>query len=169
MTSSRGAPASGCTEPPLVVLACPRSGTGWLADMQRLHGYDIRHEALGQQGIVSWCLLLDERYIGPTWAEVQAALPDAIVRHQVREPLAVLLSMHKITSRGMRVLRRLIGYNGPTTEMLVRAYLELNRRAEQLTDDRYKVEDAARFIRTSPTDQLTKTAAAIKLGICRAG
>ena len=75
----------------------------------------------------------------------QAALPDAIVRHQVREPLAVLLSMHKITSRGMRVLRRLIGYNGPTTEMLVRAYLELNRRAEQLTDDRYKVEDAAQI------------------------
>lgn len=113
--------------------------------MQRVHGYDIRHEALGEQGIVSWSLLLDERYIGPTWAEVQAALPDAIVRHQVREPLAVLLSMHKITSRGMNVLRRLVGYNGPTTEMLMRAYLELNRRAEELTDDRYKVEDAAQI------------------------
>ena len=38
----------------IVVTGCPRSGTLYTAKLLQAVGFDVRHEALGKDGIVSW-------------------------------------------------------------------------------------------------------------------
>lgn len=41
---------------PLVITGCPRSGTTYASKYLQANGFDVRHEELGPDGVVGWCI-----------------------------------------------------------------------------------------------------------------
>ena len=67
---------------------CGRSGTNYLAVFLEKSGYEIFHERLGQDGVVSWPMTVNS--LSP-WGPISEESFQHIF-HQVRHPLPVLTS-----------------------------------------------------------------------------
>ena len=75
-----------------LIIACPRSGTKWIAAVLRGLGLDVQHESMaGADGAVGW------RYAAPdklwsAWHGGQSSRRYDVVWHQVRHPLDTISS-----------------------------------------------------------------------------
>lgn len=77
---------------PLIIIGCGRSGTTYTAKLLQSAGLDFRHEDIGVDGGIGWNLLLNPNLEGAPMRRVR--IPDnAVIMHQVREPLAAISSM----------------------------------------------------------------------------
>jgi hypothetical protein len=86
-----------------VILGCPRSGTGYASMLFKHNNIQIGHEALGKDGISSWCLfpgLPDSKLYGPSFNEVISELNINTIEfiHLHRHPLDVISSLETISN-----------------------------------------------------------------------
>ena len=76
----------------IVGLGHPRCGTGFAASLLAEHGLDVRHEAIGADGIISW-MQVAKRDAGP-WGDTLSHYPTGTRLFLVaRSPLAALNSV----------------------------------------------------------------------------
>lgn len=76
----------------VLVLAHPRSGTGYTAACFRAAGWDVGHEKLGHDGIASWMWAVNTPWV--PWGDPRndTPRPEHMV-HLLREPRATVLSV----------------------------------------------------------------------------
>jgi len=81
--------------PRLLVTGCGRSGTAYTARVLQLHGLDIGHEQVGNDGTVDWhaASRLDD-------------FADYVVVHQVRHPLRAIASITTLSAASWRFVAR---------------------------------------------------------------
>jgi hypothetical protein len=72
----------------LLVTGCGRSGTTYMATFLEKSGYEILHERLGKEGVVSWPMSVDS--LSP-WGPLSKQSFQHVF-HQVKHPLPVLTS-----------------------------------------------------------------------------
>jgi len=75
----------------IIVTGCPRSGTGYCAEVLRRLGASVGHETWGADGTVSWM-------------EAPARHHGALTVHVVRHPLLVIGSLATIAPSSLRAL-----------------------------------------------------------------
>tara|TARA_B100000768_G_scaffold46017_1_gene44792 strand:- start:761 stop:1480 length:720 start_codon:yes stop_codon:yes gene_type:complete len=87
------------------IIGTGRSGTGFIAKALGKAGRDIGHEAMGKDGISSWCLVADdiEPPYGLSWSRVKNL--DAVIGHQVRHPVDSILSLLTMNKRSEAFIR----------------------------------------------------------------
>jgi hypothetical protein len=80
----------------IAITGCGRAGTAYTATLLHHFGYDVGHEELRPDGIVSWPIAAGtiESPWGPSPAKI-LAIAD-VVLHQVREPLAAIRSVQTL-------------------------------------------------------------------------
>lgn len=125
----------------LLVTGCPRSGTKYIASLLHELGLDIRHEAMGRDGIASWCMATHASAApyGPALADQ----PFDAIYHQVRNPLHVIPSMTTLSEQTWEFVYPLTSCR-PEDPMLVRCaklWHDWNLHAQRLASWRYRVED----------------------------
>lgn len=131
---------------PLVITGCPRSGTTYASKYLQANGFDVRHEELGPDGVVGWCIGggNSEKQYGPSYNESESFYQDPIRLHQVREPLACISSLMTINDKSMSFFRRAFRMN-PANEGLLSCAMKIwyywNLKCEEVTEFTYKVED----------------------------
>jgi len=82
----------------VVVLAHPRSGTGYVADCFRRCGWKVGHEFVKADGIASWMWAVDSATV--PWGDSRGATPlPKNVLHVIREPAACVASVALTESR----------------------------------------------------------------------
>ena len=76
----------------IAVTGTGRSGTNFFAALLTELGKDVKHEAMGSDGIASWCLVanVEDAVYGPGGAILN---DDFVVGHQVRHPLKAIGSL----------------------------------------------------------------------------
>lgn len=116
------------------VLACPRSGTTYTAEVFQAAGIDVRHEVEGTAGKADWRAVVDR-------------IPaDAAVLHQIRHPLACITSMQTLAPRSFERLMTRTAIAGRTfgpdrrLEVCARAWLFYNLQCSAIADVSYRVE-----------------------------
>lgn len=82
----------------ILVVACPRSGTGYASRVFRAIGYDVKHESWGKDGISSY-YYADDMFI----KKIEKCLRgrELVVFHQVRHPLK-MISSYKARLKNIR-------------------------------------------------------------------
>jgi hypothetical protein len=80
----------------IAITGCARAGTAYTASLLHHMGYDVGHEELGRDGIVSWPIAAAtiESPWGPSPAKI-LTIAD-VVLHQVREPLSAIRSVQTL-------------------------------------------------------------------------
>lgn len=122
------------TDVKLCVIGCPRSGTGYTAQVLRDAGYDVGHEFRGENGIVSW----------KPWQWDLSG--ESLVLHQVRDPLDCIASMQTIISdeNMFHLLSTVVTLDFDPHKRsiadLSRIWLLYNAQCEALANETYKVE-----------------------------
>ena len=127
----------------LIVLACPRSGTGYMTAVLNKLGVRVGHERLFADGTVDW------RQTPRRLTRFE------LILHQVRNPLRVIESLTTVAGgRGMRYLwqclcKRLPGGCIATGDWIAdgaKIWYEWNRIAEPRAACTYRVEDMSTLL-----------------------
>ena len=76
----------------IAVTGTGRSGTNFFAAILTELGKDVKHEAMGADGIASWCLVPNVKHAvyGPGGS---ALTEEFVIGHQVRNPLKTIGSL----------------------------------------------------------------------------
>lgn len=78
----------------VLILACPRSGTRWMAEVLRQTGLAIRHEGMGGAGTIGPQYAVDDYWYGAKYkGDVRSNYCFARTLHQVRHPLPTIASL----------------------------------------------------------------------------
>ena len=124
-----------------MVTGCGRSGTKYLSKIFRLAGYDIAHEKLGRDGIVSASLVPDTNKVpwGPSFREV----PEMPIVHQVREPLATIASTTTGHPKSWLFMQKHTSMKQDDSTLLkaMKFWYEWNLMAEEKACFTYRIED----------------------------
>ena len=127
------------TDRQVLVTGCPRSGTLYMARLLKLVGVPVRHEKWRPGcGIVDWGLMA-----GLHLVDYIPDFDNAIVLHQVRNPISTIESMQTMRQSS---LRKLCSHSGASLEdaplvRLAKAWLFWNAQIETFADITYRVED----------------------------
>ena len=142
----------------LLIIGCPRSGTGYACKLLRALGLDIGHEVWGKHGMSCWWAIFDTYRPGvwywPLDRDLQEFLDkypkplsyeNCIVLHQTRYPLKVIRSLaypHPVQPRAWRyVFHHIPGsMDDPILLCAMRAWYYLNLEAEKKALVTYPVE-----------------------------
>lgn len=124
----------------ILITGCGRSGTKYTAMLLRLMGFDVGHESLGADGIVSWYLAAncDSSPYGPG----SQGLEFDHVFHQVRHPLQVIPSVGSLLEKSWKfvALHTGIDLEEPVLLRSARYWLTWNEFAERKAAWRYRIE-----------------------------
>lgn len=125
----------------IAVIGTGRSGTNFFAAILSEIGKDIKHEALGADGIASWCLVADvqDAVYGPGGLALDSSFT---IGHQVRNPLKTIGSLTTFN----RASWNYIAENSPAlpSRIMHRAmvhWLDWNQRAADKAAFTWKLED----------------------------
>lgn len=88
----------------VLVIGCPRSGTGYMWKVLSKCGVRVAHEREGQQGIVSWLFTADSA--DPAWGPKTTDYHFKHIFHQVRHPLKCIASMHLVVNKAWAYICR---------------------------------------------------------------
>jgi len=128
----------------LLVTGCGRSGTNYMAALLEVSGYEIFHERLGNDGIVSWTMSVNS--LNPCGILSQARFQH--IFHQVRHPLFVITSwiinLHDINRFEWQFIRQHIPeikLNDSVVVHCAKYWYYWNLLAEKKAEWRYKIED----------------------------
>lgn len=125
----------------IAVTGTGRSGTNFFAALLTELGKDVKHEAMGSDGIASWCLVanVEDAVYGPGGAILN---DDFVVGHQVRHPLKAIGSLTTFNKSSWKYIRA----NSPALprKIMHRAmvhWLDWNGRAVDMASHTWKLED----------------------------
>jgi hypothetical protein len=124
----------------LLVTGCGRSGTKYAAELLQKLGLDIRHEEMGEDGIATWCMVVESE--DSPWGGGRRNVQFAAVLHQVRHPLKVIPSLTTFTSPSWDFIARHIpcAVNEPLLLRAAKYYYYWNLEAEKIATWRYRIE-----------------------------
>ena len=141
-------------KPRFVVIGTPRSGTSYFSALCKANGIQVSHEDYFTE---FGPMLRNPRRRFDTVGDVSwLAVPylpdeDMIVIHQVRNPLKVVNSIHRMglfhghraytREAFVETARRNFQFSDDPLRSAIRFYVEWNEKCEALTDKRYKVEE----------------------------
>jgi hypothetical protein len=124
----------------LLITGCGRSATKYIAVLFSNLGLDVRHEAMGQDGVANWCMAVD--CDNPPWGVGRRGIRFKKIFHQVRHPLDVIPSLTTFQSQSWEFIARYIPC--PVEEpILLRAtkfWYYWNIQTERIAHWRYRVE-----------------------------
>ena len=127
----------------IAVTGTGRSGTNFFAAVLSELGRDVKHEAMGADGIASWCIVpnVKDAVYGPGGAILT---DDFVIGHQVRNPLKTIGSLTTFN----RTSWRYISEHTPTlpNKIMYRAmvhWLDWNIRAADMSSHTWRLENIA--------------------------
>jgi len=125
----------------ILITGCPRSGTKYIACLLEELGLDVRHEAMGRDGISSWCLAVPAAAV--PWGPASAGRSFDIVLHQVRNPIDVIPSMSTLAEDSWRFAydHTSARPDDPPLLRCARFWLDWNLHAEKISQWRYRIEE----------------------------
>lgn len=138
-------PAGGDTKRSLLVTGCGRSGTTYIARLLQAGGLRIEHEAMRQDGTVSWFFAVDSGSM-PPWGDsggkpINAYRFEHIV-HQVRQPLQAIGSSQTLQPASWDFAAQFIPLKAGDTPLLrgMKYWLHWNLLAQKKAHYTYRVE-----------------------------
>ncbi len=132
----------------LLIIGCGRSGTMYTVKLLQELGFDIQHEVMGSDGMVSWfatfedCCCLPKEHLPPVKHS------DFIILHQVRHPVETIASIQTFTERSwQRVCMRVpeISLRDPLLVRCMKYWYHWNSIAEEKAVLTYRVESLDRL------------------------
>ena len=128
----------------LLITGCGRSGTGYMSAILKKSGYDILHERLGKEGLVSWPMAVN--YISSSEPSLNDSFEHTF--HQVRHPLLVMTSwihtVNNVRHPEWGFVRQHIPEIRLTDSLMVHCakyWYYWNLLAEKKAEWRYRIED----------------------------
>lgn len=126
----------------IAITGCARSGTAYASDLLCHLGYEVGHERLLADGIVSWPLAAAtlESPLGPSPAKILTVA--SVVLHQVREPLAAIRSIQTLSATSWAFICETTPCR-PDDALLLRSakyWLHWNRMSEAVASRTYRLE-----------------------------
>ena len=136
-----------------MLIGTGRSGTQHFATVCQGLGIDVGHEALGEHGISSWCLVSDLPYAPYGPARQDLVESGFIVCHQLRDPVKTIPSLMTMNKSSWAFIREDAAQRvsikwWDKAPLRVRAmwhWLDWNRRAEQMASMHWTLKQAARI------------------------
>jgi hypothetical protein len=132
----------------ILFTGCGRSGTKYISVLMRAMGLDIRHEAMGQDGISSWYMAVDSKEvpIGPTASEYDFEHVIQVVRH----PLLAIKSITAFTDEAWAFICQHTPCNeqDPILFRSAKYWYYWNQLAAQKAVCQVKIEDQQQIITT---------------------
>jgi hypothetical protein len=124
-----------------LVVGAGRSGTKYAAYLLQSLGLDIRHEAAGSDGIVSWYLAADSDSVPDGPPSSQFVFEH--VFHQVRHPLCTIPSLASLRPDTWSFVARHTpcSLDDPLPARCAKLWLHWNEMAEAKAEWRYRIED----------------------------
>lgn len=126
----------------LCITGCARSGTTYIVSVLQKCGYDVKHEAEGKKGVVSWGLAVDSKWTscGPGTYYFKFNH----IFHQVRDPVKTMSSCTTEPAWSWRFICKHIPEIKIDEPLIVRCakyWYYWNLKAEQKSEWTYRVED----------------------------
>lgn len=125
----------------IAITGTGRSGTNFFAAILSELGKDVKHEALGADGIASWCIVpnVKDAVYGPGGEILD---DDFVVGHQLRHPLKTIGSLTTFNKSSWRYIRE----HSPQLprKIMHRAmvhWLDWNNRAAQMATHTWRLEE----------------------------
>lgn len=133
-----------------MVVGTGRSGTNHLSSVLNDLGIDVAHEALGKDGISSWCLVssLEQAPYGPALTDINAE--EYVVGHQLRNPIKTVPSLMTINKKSWAFIRedakeRTAPWWWNRAPIRVKAmwhWLDWNQRADEMAEVHWTLDQA---------------------------
>ena len=125
----------------IAVTGTGRSGTNFFAAILTELGKDVKHEAMGADGIASWCLVpnIKNAVYGPGGS---ALTEEFVIGHQVRNPLKTIGSLTTFNKTSWKFVDE--HSNELPHKIMHRAmvhWLDWNQRASKMSSFTWKLED----------------------------
>tara|TARA_Y100000589_G_scaffold241712_1_gene229247 strand:- start:1054 stop:1722 length:669 start_codon:yes stop_codon:yes gene_type:complete len=125
----------------IAVTGTGRSGTNFFATVLSELGKDVKHEAMGADGIASWCIVpnVKDAVYGPGGDCISN---DFVVGHQVRNPLKAIGSLTTFNKSSWRYITE--NSHSLPRKIMHRAmvhWLDWNQRAGDMSSHTWKLED----------------------------
>jgi hypothetical protein len=127
-------------EKPLLITGCGRSGTKYTAALLQNLGLDVRHEEMGADGIVTWCMAIESD--DSPWGGGRRGIRFNTILQQVRHPLRVIPSLTTFTPSSWEFIARFCPCSC-TEPVILRAakyWYHWNLHAEQIAQWRFRIE-----------------------------
>ena len=124
----------------LLITGCGRSGTRYMVALLERHGLEIKHEEMGRNGIVSWCMAVDSA--ATPWGPPRRDYDFNNIFQQVRSPLKAIPSITKFKDISWQYIGQWIPCR-PDEPVLLRAakyWYYWNEHAENIAHWRYRIE-----------------------------
>lgn len=125
----------------IAVLGTGRSGTKFFAAVLSELGKDVKHEAMGADGIASWCLVADvkDAIYGPGGASLT---DDFAIGHQLRNPLKTIGSLTTFNKSSWRYIsENSLELPSVIMHRAMVHWLDWNQRAVDISAHNWKLED----------------------------
>ena len=111
-----------------LITGYPRSATRYMAKIFQSLGFDVGHEEVRSDGIVSWMELLNaDNY--------------DVVLHQVRNPIDVIASATTLMNESLDILSTITTPKSNKIEFLMESWLDWTNAADDCAQFTYKIED----------------------------
>lgn len=126
----------------LLITGCARSGTMYINKVLQKCGLEVRHESVGETGIVSWLMAVPSKRApyGPGGNNFQFVH----TFHQVRDPLRTIPSLCSEPAKSWAYICHHVPEISLNDKVFVRAakyYYYWNKMAEEKSEWTYRVED----------------------------
>lgn len=132
----------------LLITGCGRCGSKYISVLMRAIGYDVPHEKMGAQGVVSWYMATDAEQvpIGPIANDHQFSHSF----HLVREPLSAINSISQLSPEAWEFICQHIPSDTQEPLLLRSAkyWYYWNLMAQEKTQATFRVEDEQQIITT---------------------
>ena len=122
-----------------LIVAAPRTGTTFIANVLQAVGLDIPHERHGTDGAVGWEYAVDCNRTA--WGGQRSDGAFVRVWHQTREPLPTIASLQTTHGYTWDWIGRHIALPADLLSRCMTTYVEWNALCERMTRDHYRVED----------------------------
>jgi len=124
----------------VLITGCGRSGTKYAAALLTNLGLDVRHEAMGKDGIATWCMAVDCE--DSPWGGGRRGIEFKSILHQVRHPLKVIPSVTTFAPQSWQFIERYIPYANDEPVLLRSAkyWYYWNLEAERTAQWSYRLE-----------------------------
>jgi hypothetical protein len=134
-------PRSAAPRRRVLITGCGRSGTRYTVALLDKHGLDVRHEEIGRDGAVSWCMAVDSERT--PWGPPRREYQFEHIFQQVRSPLKAIPSMLAMNERSWRYICEWIPCVLDEAPILRAAkyWYYWNLHAEKIAQWRYRIED----------------------------
>jgi len=146
-------------KPRFVVIAVPRSGTRYFAELCRANGvicahegYFTKHGPMLRNPDRRFDAVGDVSWLAPPFLPMEGM----VVVHQVRHPMKVIRSIYEMglfdparehtRAPFVAMARRYFRFSEDPLHSALRFYIEWNERCEQITEKRYKIEEISNEI-----------------------